>query len=255
MSTYKRYISISVNCTLFFTGHLIQALKILFWNPLEWIVRGEIVTPSPLRFFQNYQIIQSDPNRHMSNYKQCIGALFTLPFIHETDVKIFKEFMPHMEKINLPVLELKDKDVMNFKDYIIQSTIPDALTVSDFLRKVAQYYKNNNLNHYITLRSLKVLYKVVNTNISRADREEERQDSFKESCRNYLVPIGFEYTCMPKTLFLLLEAAAASPTCNKIVLSNDVSEIGVVNDWMKDHFYHKYTDEYNHVIFKRKQQI
>ena len=86
----------------------LSALKIILWNPLEWLYYGRVVSSNPIRYLINDYL---DSNEHMINFQKISQELFQCELISEDVALSFKELAPFATTLDL-------KNVRFFSKYL-----------------------------------------------------------------------------------------------------------------------------------------
>lgn len=225
-----------------FAAGLLTVLKIVLWNPVEWLVQGEVRTISPLRWF--LQKLKTD-NPHMEAYQRFSTQLLHQPFITEEVVAAFKELAPQANLLDLGNAVLASEDITEFASFIQEDERPGAIPLDIYLNTMKDLCKQNNINLQ-TLRDVEQKYKLHNNVYLGDDSKEERKsiNNFLDDMCGHLpknadinqASAGMPYIS-PKMLMELLDSAASSSTCRKIKLSSSLAELETVRNFLSANSY------------------
>jgi hypothetical protein len=222
---------------------LLTVLKIVLWNPLEWLIRGEVRTISPLRWL--LQELRTD-NRHMRAFQSFSTQLFHQPFITEEVVEAFKQFAPQANLLDLDNAVLASEDITELAPFIEEDKRSGAIPLVTYLNTMKRLCTEKNIKLQ-TLRTVCNFYKLHNDVYLRPNREgKEGQsiDDFLNDMSNRLrkkADVEQAHAACPyispKALEALLNAAASSSTCREIQLSSSLVALQFVRDFLSSHSY------------------
>lgn len=236
---------------------LLTVLKIVLWNPLECLIRGELRTISPLRWF--LQELRTD-NSHMRAYQSFSTQLFHQPFITEKVVEAFKQLAPQANLLDLDNAVLASEDITELAPFIEEDKRTGAIPLITYLNTMKRLCEEKNIKLQ-TLRTVSHFYKLHNDTYLRRNREgEEGQsiDDFLNDMSNRLRKDAdiekANAVCpyiSPKALQELLNVAASSPTCREIQLSSSLVALQSVRDFLKSHSYRLKEDDEHRKTYRR----
>ncbi len=221
-------------------------LKIVLWNPIEWLIRGEIRTESP---YQTFLLETEGLNRHMDAFQSYVGQLLRQPQITEEVADVFAELAPDAKCLDLNYADLAAiGNVTDLKDYIKKDEEPGAFPLDTFLEKL----DGNELP--ICLDDLNLYYRHINVahrHYLKENKPFPLDDYFSGKVKRINKPSKGSPFINPQSLFKLLDAAAKSPTCKEIKLSSSLAELSDVRDFLKKHSYTIKEDKQFHKTFYR----
>jgi len=220
----------------------LSALKIILWDPFELIIRGTVTTRSPFNLAIKWlgEGLFSPRNPHLKAYQLYCTQLLHCPIITDEVAKAFEQLAPQADVLDLGYAELFSfaRDLDELKPFIKEHDLPGALSLAKFI----EFIKNSCDEAPDRRIKLGVLanfylnYKICFEKMSEADVKE----NFKKVLGN--VEKVIKPTCSlpwisPRALERLLNSAASSPTCTKIVLNDSIAELPVIQNFLKQHSY------------------
>lgn len=76
----------------------LSVLKIMLWNPLEWIFKGRVTSNTPIRYLMNNYI---DNNKHMQAFQKFSTQILNCELITMTVASGFRELAPYATTLDL----------------------------------------------------------------------------------------------------------------------------------------------------------
>lgn len=218
---------------------ILTALKIVLWNPLEWLIRGEVRTISPLRWM--LQELRND-NVHMRAYQRFSNQLFRQPLITEKVADAFKQLAPEANLLDLENVVLAAEDITELAPFIKEDKSPGAIPLMTYLNTMKKLCEEKNIKLH-TLRTVSCLYEAYN----RAYKTKEGQsienflDDISNRKRNKDADILPAHAMNPyislPVLKEVLKAASSSSTCREIKISDSLLGLQFVRDFLNQHSY------------------
>lgn len=241
---YIKFISVIASRTLlmipFIAVGLLTVFKIVLWNPLEWLIRGEVRTISPLRLFTQALKIE---NRHTEAYQHFTTQIFHRPLITDEVAKAFEQLAPQAKLLDLEYSVLASEDITELADFIEEDTRPGAIPLATYLQTMKQICEVKKIQLQ-TLHRVTHLYKLYNDiylNQQEKNQDvtnflENRSKGLKENA-DISKPCATDSYISPKILLRLLNAASLSPTCREITLSSSLIELEIVRNFLNQFSY------------------
>jgi hypothetical protein len=228
--------------TLLVPSMFLTGLKILFWNPFELLIRGRVTTRSPYNLTLKWlgEGLFESKNAHLSAYQDFCTQLLHCPEITDEVARAFDLLAPRAEVLDLGQAELFSfaRDLDELKLFIEEDNRPGAISVATFIGLIKNRCGEEPERRF-SLRGLKTFYSLYN----RVYLEKGHEVNLNEFFENAL-DIGVPYKhhkvfpqISHKILLQLLNSAAFSKTCNKIVLSKSIAQLPVVQNFLNQHSY------------------
>lgn len=221
----------------------LSALKIVFWDPFERIIRGTVTTRSPYYLAIKWlgEGLYSPRNPHLSAYQRYCSQLLHCPLITDEVAKAFEQLAPRAKVLDLGYAELFSfaRDLDELKPFIKEHELPGALSVAKFIELI----KNSCCEASDRRIKLGVLanfflnYKRYFEKMSETDLKENFRKVLDNIEKANIKPTSISPWISPRALQRLLNSAASSPTCHKIVLNESVAKLPVVQNFLKQHSY------------------
>lgn len=207
------------------TFALLTALKIVLWNPFEWLTQGSIKTTSALNWFLDHET----PKNHIIAYQCFTNQLMTSNEITEEVVQAFEELAPHAKELYLEYACLRSKKMTDLEPYMKKNTKSEIISRKDLLQQLQNLCKEKKIK-YLKLSVANWCYRELNKPNSGYTIEKIFQSATRifDRLENKHHP-----QITPKALNRLLKAAFTSKTCQKIQLSHQLEETPPVRDLLK----------------------
>lgn len=245
---------------------LLTALKIILWNPAEWLIRGEIRTLSPViisdviisRLIEDAIWTPSIRQRHQMAFQNFTTQLLHRPQITEEVAEAFAQLAPHANLLDLKDAILASEDITELAPFLEEDKRPGAIPLTTYLDLMERLSKKHNFK-LKTLHRVSNLYKRHNDilltpkcglkegqsieNYLDEDFEGLKGDVIKPHCVNPYIT--------PKALETLFKAVSSSPTCREIALSDSLAELQPVRNFLTQHSYRLKEDGKYKKIYRR----
>lgn len=234
---------------LAFPSMVLSGLKIIFWNPFERLIHGTVTTRSP--FCLTVNLCEEGlfgVNNHWRAYQNYCSQLLHCPVITDEVASAFEQLAPRAEVLDLQWAEVSSFSLDELKPFIEEDIRPGAISVDTFIEQLKNtIYMWPNLE--LSLRWLNAFY----SNYNRLYLEKRSEDDLNKFLTRALSTIDTAYQphktwpwMSPKVLQKLLDSAAASPTCHKIVLNDSVARLPHVKNFLSKHSYQLMKREAHH---------
>jgi hypothetical protein len=224
---------------------LFTVIKIILWNPIEWFIRGEVRTLSPLRLYlRSVKEKEDHKNRHMRAYQLFVPQLLRYPVITDEVAKAFIELAPNAKSLDLHRAILASEDITELAPFIKKDTREGSIPIEKYLNTIKSLCEKKNITLQ-TLDAVSHLYELDNKVYLKPNRERKENESIESFLEemvgkmkgkgDYIKPyVGSPYI-NPKALLDLLNASSSAS--QDISLSKDLTELPIVADFLKQHSY------------------
>jgi hypothetical protein len=230
---YQKSIAAVIKGILFTGAALLTVVKIIILNPIEWLLRGEVRTISPLRWMSE---VLKPSNTHTRAYQLYCEQLLRQPRITEDVVKAFHELSGEANCLYLKEIQLTaDQDLMELVPFINGKTLP----LNSYLDKLksdtsgqgqdVQLLSRDDINRHYEIFS--GLFK------GRGESVETFLNKMAINKVKFLSPSKGEPFITRSGLEALLNSAFASPTCREIKLPRSLLQTSYVKNLLKQHSY------------------
>jgi hypothetical protein len=185
---------------------------------------------------------------HMKAFQTYANQLLHTPYITKEFAEAFKELAPHVNALDIRNAVLASKDINELMPFITEDKRPGAIPLSVFLKEAGKLCEQKNIEFY-TLKSVNRTYRSWNDLYldPMSNFHGQSVEQFLDTMTDILKKLGsdandteahayFPYIS-PKALEILLDAAASSPNCKKVMISSSLLELPHVNLFFEDHAY------------------
>lgn len=230
----------------------LTALKIVLWNPIEKLIRGEVRTLSPYTiaagiYYRMIEEVIGTTSNHQKAYQSFTTQLLHRPHITDEVVEAFVQLAPRADLLDLGMATLVSENISELAPYIVEDKRPGALPVATYLDALDRLCKKKNCE-LKTLHRLSFLYERHNNRfLSLLDPEGKLEEGrsiesiieedFARLPGDVIEPHCVNPYISPKALEKLLKAAFSSPTCREIELSDSLAELQPVRNLLAQHSY------------------
>lgn len=220
----------------FLAAILIEVPKRIVWNPIEQSILGEQRTESPCQ--KIFRILSDESVVHRAAFQNYTNQLLRLPIITDEAADAFCELAPNSQELDLERALLGSSNLIDLLPYIT----PEAFPLNAFLAK-AQEWLNNSGHSSIFFEDVARGYNNYN------------QEEMLRITVTYQ-PHTINPHISPGNLIKILEAAAHSANCKKIILSKHLMKLDKVQDFLNRNAYRQQPQEMRsdvHNIFIREE--
>lgn len=212
--------------------------KALFWNPFEYIARGEVRTKSS---YTSKGDSNTTHHVHMNAYEGFAKQVLYCPLISEEVAEAFEQLAPHAKCLHLGLKKytLIAEDLAEFKFFIEDDKRAEAMTVADYL-DIAKVMLKEQIKRTFPLSAVEAAYTSFNDSyLMTNDKTIAFEDShLLRHCKNSLSrPHKTTPFITVKALQRLLQSGYDSPTCQKIEISTSFEKCPYVQDFLLKHSY------------------
>lgn len=231
-STIGSVLALSVLCV----AGMLTILKIVLWNPFEWLIRGEIRTQSPFRLSLSFlkEMSRSD-NPHLRAYQYLAAALLHRPAITKELAETFKQLSTYAhDRLDLSLVDLVSEDITKLAPYIQEDTRHGAIPLATYLEAVKESCKDKTVLFHA--EAVGINYR----NTIYLNDSKKKGEQLINYLREFESTDWTEFatsTIRPEVLQELLEAAASSPACDEIEVSDDLRNSPAIRDVFRKHSY------------------
>lgn len=207
-----------------------SAMKIVLWNPFEWLIFRKVKTESPLQLVFQEMI----HDRHLEAYQYFTNQLLHRPIITEEVVNAFVELSVHADCLDLKNAILGSEDVSELAPFLKENKNPGAIPLDVYLKVLKE-----KMNRFVTVDTLKRHYKIISKlykfNANKKSMEDFIVDRIQLLIDFQEKPNKGNPSITPKSLQKLVASAASSPTCREIKLSRSLLKSQHVHDFLNQH--------------------
>lgn len=226
---------------------MLSVLKIILWNPFEFLFKGVINTKSPLRLLIEEESLLPCSKMHMFNYQLLVRTITQRPYVKQEQALAFKELVLHVESLDWSTALLASEDMIGLADFLPAEE--GAITPALFLASMQRHFNQNDSR---SLYSVESLYKGINADyLEKKAQFKGPEDYLNNLCEKIgKRPKPFEASeihpyVSPDALKIILEAAASSPTCREIKLSKYLFNLSYVQETLSRNGFSISADENN----------
>ncbi len=247
-----------------FSAAVLTGLKILLWNPIEKMIRGEVRTRSPWSvILESLENSQLQYNRHLKAFYDISRQFLRRLYISEEVANYFAQLSSAVKVLDLNGVQIASDDIMDLAPLIQEDSRKGAIPVKTYLETLKKVCKDRNIelrtlfkiNHLYTLHNSLYLreYSTGDKKINFEDfihqktEKNKTLDIFKASPSSPYIT--------PKALYILLEAAAKSSTCWEIILSEPICKMGEVQKFLQENNYRIFKEDKFNKTYRRNALV
>lgn len=200
---------------------ILHAFKLLLWDPIEKLIKGERVTESPFDKLVRKAFLEKDT--HERAFQKLFDQLLRNPVISNEVIKLALELLPHAKELNMTLVHLAAEKPSQLRSFIKEKKLP----LDTFLTSLDAICLEKKIP-LVSLEDVERQYAISNRKFLVTGKFEAATGQFA----NRLLPDQNQIVITLDKLKILLDAAAKSPTCKEVSFSTELLQTSCVQEFL-----------------------